>query len=132
MRVVVEEARPDGQTLCGGKHMRALVTSISIASLLLVVPSSDVHACSCISGRPVCEAFGTASAVFIGRVVGGKQQNAWKNEDGTTTVYDVGEIELTIDEAFSGVKGLERVTIYSGTNSGNGSSSLPIGMVRMR
>ncbi|HEX8492538.1 MAG TPA: hypothetical protein VF658_06825 [Pyrinomonadaceae bacterium] len=90
--------------------------SFLIAVIALVLGSAvEVKACSCVPERPVCESFGSASAVFVGKVVGAAEQKTEKNDDGTTTTYDVGAIHFVIEEAFSGVKGRKKVTIRSGT-----------------
>jgi hypothetical protein len=91
-----------------------LVFLIAIFALLLGL-ADEVNACSCVPDRPVCESFGSASAVFVGKVVGAAEQKTEKNEDGTTTTYDVGAIYFAVEEAFSGVKGRKKVTIHSGT-----------------
>lgn len=77
--------------------------------------ANEIYACSCVPEAPVCESFGGSSAVFVGRVVGAAEQKVEKNQDGTETTYDVGEIYFQVEEAFSGVKGKNKVTIYSGT-----------------
>jgi hypothetical protein len=94
-----------------------------LLSLVLIVlalgSASEIYACSCVLPRPVCEAFGRSSAVFVGRVVGAAQQKTVKAEDGTKTTYDVGEIYFEVEEAFSGVKSRTRATIRSGTGGGD-------------
>jgi Prealbumin-like fold domain len=87
--------------------------------VLLLGASSTVQACSCNPDRPTCESFGSASAVFVGKVVGAAQRKTEKNEDGTTTTYDVGTIYFAVEEVFSGVQGQERVAIHSGTGGGD-------------
>jgi hypothetical protein len=85
--------------------------------LLLCAPPAAL-ACSCMKGEPTCEAFGSAQAVFIGKVVGAKEQRQEKNEDGTTTTFQVGEIYFNVEQSFLGVKGT-RVVIHSGTGGGD-------------
>lgn len=94
---------------------------IFIFSIVLILSFGSfehVLACSCIAERPVCEAFGGADAVFVGKVIGSKQQRK-TNYDGVDETWDVGEIYFEIEEAFSGVKKGDRVTIHSGTGGGD-------------
>jgi len=63
----------------------------------------------------VCEAFGTADAVFIGRVIGG----ATRVEDKDKGVVNIGrKIHFAVEESFSGPK-LKTMTIHSGTGGGD-------------
>lgn len=100
-------------------HSRVGFFVLIFAFVLLLGSATEAKACSCIPERPVCEAFGGSSAVFVGKVTGGAQQRLQRNEDGTTTTYEVGEIYFAVEETFSGVKGLKRVTIHSGTGGGD-------------
>ena len=45
----------------------------AVFALLLCAPSTALG-CSCMQDRPTCEAFGSARAVFIGKVVGAKKR----------------------------------------------------------
>lgn len=84
------------------------------AFTLLLFCSPEVKACSCANMRPACEEFGSAKAVFIGKVIGAKEQRQEREEDGSTTTYDVGEIYFKVEETFLGVKSA-RAVIHSGT-----------------
>ena len=95
------------------KHLLLVVSAV-----VLLPCSTAVKACSCVGERPPCEGFGSASAVFIGKVVGAKQQREQRGEDGSITTYDVGEIYFKVEESFLGVKGA-RVVIHSGTGGGD-------------
>ena len=87
-----------------------------LALLVLVLASGrEAFACSCMPERPVCEAFGGSTAVFVGRVVGAAEQKTEAGENGIKSTYDVGSIYFAVEEAFSGVKARTRVTIHSGT-----------------
>jgi hypothetical protein len=89
-----------------------------VSSIVLLSCSTVVSACSCANERPPCEGFGSAKAVFIGRVIGAKEQRQERAQDGSTTTYDVGEIYFKVEESFLGVKGA-RVVIHSGTGGGD-------------
>lgn len=81
--------------------------------------SQTALACSCAATRPVCEAFGSSDAVFIGKAVGGKHIGSYKRDDGKIERYFGGEIYFEVQEAFSGAKGRKRVTIHSGMGGGD-------------
>lgn len=97
---------------------RISIASIGLATLVLVGLAEATSACSCGREPPPCEAFSGASAVFVGKVLDAEQQNEVKNEDGTTSVYDVGAIRFEVTESFSGAPG-RRVVIHSGTGGGD-------------
>jgi hypothetical protein len=88
-----------------------------VTVLLLLLCFEDARACSCVANGPPCEAYGQASAVFVGRVVGAAQQNE-AVMDGVKTVYDVGTIRFSVQESFRGVDSKE-VEIHSGTGGGD-------------
>lgn len=97
---------------------RIIIFLASFMFILSLGSLNRVSACSCVSERPVCESFGEADAVFVGKVVGAKQQQK-TNYDGKEETYDVGEIYFEVEEAFNGVKKGTRVTIRSGTGGGD-------------
>jgi hypothetical protein len=86
-------------------------------ALLLLLCFEDARACSCLMNSPPCEAYGRASAVFVGRVVDAAQRNE-SVRDGIKIVYDVGTIRFSVQEAFRGVDSKE-VEIHSGTGGGD-------------
>jgi hypothetical protein len=86
--------------------------------LLFLFAPAAAFGCSCGGESPPCEAFGSATAVFIGRVTGAKEQRRQKNEDGTTSTYQVGEIYFAVEQSFLGAKGSTAV-IHSGTGGGD-------------
>ncbi len=75
----------------------------------------DAFACSCMKTPAVCEAFGSADAVFVGRVIGGANREVDKD---TGTVHIGGKIRFAVEESFSGPK-LKTMTIHSGTGGGD-------------
>jgi hypothetical protein len=89
-----------------------------LSAVILFSCAPEVRACSCAETRPTCEEFGSAKAVFIGKVIGAKEQRQARGDDGSTTTYDVGEIYFKVEETFLGVKGA-RVVIHSGTGGGD-------------
>ena len=92
----------------------AIVLLFTLGSL------AQVFGCSCMPERPVCEAFGGASAVFVGRIVGSAERKVYEDrERGEKITYDVGTIYFAVEEAFSGVQGKRRVEIHSGTGGGD-------------
>ena len=96
--------------------MRVLPKYFLLAAcfLALVCPVYTV-ACTCRDERPPCEEFGSAKAVFIGKVIGAREQRREREEDGSTTTYDVGEIYFKVEEPFLGVAKGTRAVIHSGT-----------------
>ena len=80
--------------------------------------ANEASACSCVPLRPVCEGVGSASAVFVGRVVGGAEQKTADDGKGNKVKYDVGTIHFAVEEVFSGVIG-SKVDIRSGTGGGD-------------
>ncbi|MDT7604437.1 MAG: hypothetical protein QOF61_2434, partial [Acidobacteriota bacterium] len=96
----------------------AKLTLPSVALFCLFITAGRVEACSCVPERPTCEAFGSATAIFVGKVVGAKEQREIKDENGVKRIFDVGEIYFQQEESFLGVK-TPRVTIHSGTGGGD-------------
>lgn len=96
---------------------QSLIICAAVLALFLGA-SSVALGCSCAAERPTCEAFGSSTAVFVGKVVGAKEQRQDKNQDGTTTTYQVGQIYFNVEQSFLGVKS-SRVVIHSGTGGGD-------------
>ncbi len=101
-----------------GVNIQHKILMAALAVLAVLMSANQASACSCIAKRPPCEAFGTARAVFVGKVIGSKERREIKNDDGTKVTFDVGEIYFKLEEAFAGVKG-PRVVIHSGTGGGD-------------
>ena len=68
----------------------------ALALMLSLGSFEQALACSCARERPVCEAFGDSNAVFVGKVMGAKQQKT-TNYDGVEETWDVGEIYFQVD-----------------------------------
>ncbi|HEU4766284.1 MAG TPA: hypothetical protein VFS77_02890 [Pyrinomonadaceae bacterium] len=92
------------------KHLAAL--------LFILFAFEAAYACSCMRPGPPCKYYGSADAIFLGRVVGSAQQRTTKDENGDNVVYDVGKIRFLVQENFKGVSGYE-VEISSGTGGGD-------------
>ena len=88
------------------------------AALLLIALQAVALGCSCIRKSPVCEAFGGSRAVFVGKVIGAKEQRQERNRDGTSSTFQVGEIYFRVEQSFVGVRG-SQVVIHSGTGGGD-------------
>jgi len=54
----------------------------------------------------------------VGKVIGAKEQRQERNQDGTITTFQVGEIYFKVEQSFLGVLG-PRVVIHSGTGGGD-------------
>jgi hypothetical protein len=89
----------------------------AIILLVVLLGHTDIQACSCARPPLPCEAYGRASAVFLGLVVDSVQQKS-VDRDGVTTVYDVGTIRFAVQESFKGITTRE-VEIHSGTGGGD-------------
>ncbi|HXM50089.1 MAG TPA: hypothetical protein VN956_19770 [Pyrinomonadaceae bacterium] len=95
------------------KHLLLIVSAVVLLSC-----APEVRACSCAGTQPACEEFGSAKAVFIGKVIGAKQHRQERDENGSMTTYDVGEIFFKVEDSFLGVKST-RAVIHSGTGGGD-------------
>ncbi len=95
------------------------IVMFSLACAFVLGSASQVKACSCDFRGSTCETFGTAPALFVGKVVGAAHQRTEPDEDGTTTTYDIREIYFAVEEAFSGLRGQKRLTIRSGNGDGD-------------
>jgi len=97
-----------------------LLSTILLPALIVTLAGTvfDTFACSCMSERKPCEAFGRASAVFVGRVAGGAERYEEKDEYGNRVVFIGGEIRFAIEKSYHGVAGKE-VVIHSGTGGGD-------------
>lgn len=80
--------------------------------------SQAVIACSCYPERPVCEKFGYATAVFLGKAIRGTVTESAKGTTDKKRLYVTGRVTFEIEEAFSGVKGRKTVRVDSGGGCG--------------
>src|SRR5215510_6202076 len=82
---------------------------LAVFGALLSV-SDKVGACSCAELTP-CQAFGYASAVFVGRMIEGTEKVREYTKDGKTISYEAGLVRFSVEESFKGVNTTE-ITIY--------------------
>jgi SdrD B-like domain len=99
------------------------ITKISLlfcAFLLIALSGATfkTYGCSCPRSAP-CEAFGRASAIFIGRAVEGKERKEREGRSGKIATFLVGKVHFVVEEAFIGIDGKE-VDIESDANSSCG------------
>jgi hypothetical protein len=99
-----------------------LIACIALSVFLL---SGDAKACSCANSTP-CEAFGAASAVFIGRMVNGTEKVEYKNHKGEQVSLEAGLVTFDVDESF---KGVSDTTIKISVASMKGTSCGDYGLV---
>ena len=90
--------------------MRVSVIAIAALFVALLIPI-DTQACSCARLTP-CEAFGSASAVFVGRMLGGSEKYREYTKDGVTVSLEAGQVRFAVEESFKGVTATE-ITIQA-------------------
>lgn len=96
----------------------------STAAVLLLL-SAKVSACSCAFDSP-CQVFSSASAIFIGEMVGGTEKVDMGRETGSTS-YEAGEVRFIVEETFKGNPGTEvTISVKSHKNSSCG----PYGLIK--
>lgn len=89
---------------------------IAILSLLFVAVANTAYGCSC-ADMSVCNAYGRAKVVFVGKMIGGTEKNTWNDQHGNVVHYEAGEARFEVEEAFKGVSGGE-VAIFISTAKG--------------
>jgi hypothetical protein len=100
-----------------GRLIPLFILSVPLALMLSGV-TFEVYACSCFGPRLPCEAFGQASAVFIGRAVEGEKRYERRDENGKIEVTFGGRVHLAVEEVFSGIRGKEIDIDVGETNCG--------------
>lgn len=78
-----------------------LVTLVSFAAILLMLSAVQAMACSCAGTKEPCQAYGEASAVFVGTVI--NIRTVAKKEDS----YNRRAVRFQIDSDFRGAEGAE-------------------------
>ncbi len=99
--------------------LKALIPLLAL--LLLASLCRDAIACSCIERSP-CEAFGHASVVFIGRMLGGTEKVREFTKDGQALSVEAGKVRFSVEEGFKGVTASEitiNVASMKGTSCGD-------------
>jgi hypothetical protein len=82
-------------------HSSLLTPLLTLVALFILLPA-DATACSCSRSSP-CEAFNYASAVFIGKVVGGSKKVSEFTKDGKRFSVEAGDVRVLVEESFKGV-----------------------------
>jgi tissue inhibitor of metalloproteinase len=96
------------------------ISLLCFASLLAALSGATFKVYGCICGPPApCEAFGRASAIFVGRAVSGKERKERKDKSGKISTFLLGKVHFVIEEAFRGIDGKE-VDIDPNTDSSCG------------
>ena len=91
--------------------MRVTYFSIVATVVLLLIPTGGAYACSCLRVSP-CEAFGSASVVFVGRMLEGSEKYREYTKDGVTVSLEAGQVRFAVEESFKGVTTTE-ITILA-------------------
>jgi hypothetical protein len=86
----------------------------AFALCLLAVSATQVAACSCAGGQIPCQAYGEASAVFLGTVINSRIVTTTRGEFESQSRV----VRLSIDSAFRGVEGAE-VEVTTGLGGGD-------------
>ncbi len=110
--------------------MKCRIFIFALFLMFLFGSDERTFACSCVA-TATCQSFGRSDVVFVGKVIGSKQQktvddyetiNEGKKDERTITkkvTYDVGEIYFEVTEAFNGAEKNSRITIYSNIGGGD-------------
>ena len=99
---------------------------IVIATLCLFSIPSTIFACGCGPSDPPTE-FNRATAVFIGRMLGGTEKLSVKDERGKPRFIEAGDLRFAVEEVFKGRVG-DEATIKIASNVGT--SCGPYGLQR--
>ena len=81
--------------------MRSITILVGIL-FVITLASVNANACSCVSPRSPCEAYGSAAAVFVGTVISGER----------------GAFKFSVEQAYSGVSGTQ-VEVFTGLGGGD-------------
>lgn len=98
--------------------MRYLIVLISLVVWLGVMAPS-AQACSCGGSGPPCESYGSASAVFVGTVIGTREMDKPKTVDRDDVFYPR-LFKFSVEQSYLGVAGteFEILTGYGGGDCG--------------
>jgi hypothetical protein len=86
--------------------MRVGFIAVFATLVALLLPPDSASACSCAEASP-CEAFGYASAVFVGQVLGGTEKYREYTNKGVTVSLEAGQVRFAVEESFKGVTATE-------------------------
>src|SRR6266849_5774047 len=90
--------------------MRVNLIAVFATLVVALLPTDSTRACSCGEVSP-CEAFGYASAVFIGRMQGGTEKYREYAKEGVTVSLESGQVRFAVEESFKGVTATE-ITVF--------------------
>lgn len=94
--------------------MRRKLTHTLLALAACLVCADAALACSCLRPGPPCDAYGSASAVFVGTVTGVREKPRTEQDaDWTPRAF-----EFAVEQAFLGVEGAE-VEVFTGSGGGD-------------
>ena len=96
-----------------------------LTTLFLLVLPKPAFSCSCAQRSP-CEAFGSATAVFVARMVSGTEKVERTDSNGGRSIK-AGTVRFDVEETFKGVIGTE---VYLSVSSNKGTSCGPYGLIR--
>ncbi|MDX2041733.1 MAG: carboxypeptidase regulatory-like domain-containing protein [Acidobacteriota bacterium] len=85
---------------------------IAILSLLFVAFADTAYGCSC-KDLSLCEAYGRAKTVFVGRMIGGTEKSTTQYPSGKIVHYEAGKSRFEVEEAFKGVSGREVIVFIN-------------------
>ena len=98
---------------------RRFLISLSIATVLLTLPISDVIACDCMfGGSPPCEEYWRSEVVFAGKVVKKSTFYVEEGEGDSRYKYQQVLVRFSIERAFKGISG-DEAEIVTGMGGGD-------------
>jgi hypothetical protein len=100
--------------------LRSKIALIAIAIAMLPCLADSARGCSCVGPQPPCQAYGAASAVFVGVVTQISKTSMKLGEGETARAYPQRLIRFSLEQAFRGVEGKEAeiVTRFGGGDCG--------------
>lgn len=100
--------------------MRQSFAIYSLACVILLLSSArTINACSCLGPEPPCQAFGSASAVFSGRVA---EITLFTGNDKPGRNYQQKLVRFVVSQSYRGISGTSAETV---TGSGGGDCGYP-------
>ena len=92
--------------------MRRVLVFLGVA-IVFALAGKDAFACSCMAPGTPCEAYGKATAVFVGTVTGVRDSQVQQATDWTPLAF-----KFSVEQAYLGVAGSE-VEIFTGNGAGD-------------
>jgi hypothetical protein len=97
--------------------LRSKIALVALAIAMLPCLADNAQGCSCVGPQPPCQAYGAASAVFVGVVTQISKTSMKLGEGETARAYPQRLIRFSLEQAFRGVEGKEAEIV---TGSGGG------------